>query len=252
MLSTEALSYILQKNNPYPCFALLESGLVAYQEAEHKTIPQDLLKDFTYIYGQEATDDTIKCLIDLEAFSNTEKGLLINDSVITISDWLNQSKRNLKLTLNDNEEYIEEFIIKLTSYLKENTTCSVIYESIENLDYVLFWDGKKHSIQVAFSPVWLPAIAQKASKCNTFVTLIGPFAAQNWQQMIKYYAHPEFRNYTSYFDPWHCQKMNISRGGLLTYFDWFFRDVYGLKFFIPDTFSFALQDMGLLRYNDER
>lgn len=253
MFSIKAISSILQKNNPYPYLALLESGLISYRESDYKTIPEELLNDMKNIYGQDATDDAIDCLLDLEAFYNTEEGLMINDSRwIIISDWLDKVKRNLELTLNDDKEYIEDFIIKLISYLKIETSCTVIHESIKELDFVLSWEEKEYSVQVAFSPVWLPIIAEKAAKENTYIVLIGPFASQNWQHMIKYYAHPEFRNHVSYFDPWHCQKMNISRGGLLTYFDWFYRDVYSLKFFIPDTFSLALQDMGLLRYNDER
>ncbi|HHU17428.1 MAG TPA: hypothetical protein GXZ70_04290 [Clostridiales bacterium] len=253
MFIEESLSSILQKSNPYPCLALLESGLISYKESEHKTIPQELLKDFACIYGKELADDAIKCLVNLEAIEENEIGLLINDEASNIiSSWLNQLKRNLLLTLNNNEESIEEFVVKLISYLKENTSCTVSYKSVENLDFIINSDGKNYSIQAALSPVWLPAVAEDASVQNTFIALIGPFAAQNWHHMIKYYAHPQFRNYTSYYDPWHCQKMNISRGSLLTYFDWFYRDVYGLKFFIPDTFSLALQNMGLLRYNDER
>src|SRR5680860_934047 len=60
-----------------------------------------------------------------------------------------------------------------------------------------------------------------------------------------------FWPFTAYLDPWHCRTMNISRGGLFTYFAWFFRDVYGLKFYIPEEFSRSLQSMGLLRWNDE-
>jgi hypothetical protein len=87
---------------------------------------------------------------------------------------------------------------------------------------------------------------------NRFLALIGPFAALGWQAMIQYYACPSFRRFTACFDPWHRWKMNINRGGLFTYFDWFFRDVYGLKFIIPEEFALSLQDMGLLRRNDER
>lgn len=253
MFSVESLSPILQKSNPYPYLALLESGLKSYNMTEHKTIPHELLKDFIYIYGQELADDAVRCLIDLEAIKKNEIGLLINDEGRNIiSSWLNQLKRNLLLTLNNNVGSIEKFILKLISYLKKNTSCTVTYESIEDLDFLINWDGKNYSIQAALSPVWLPIVAEETSKDNTFIALIGPFAAQTWQHMIKYYAYPEFRNYTSYYDPWHCQKMNISRGSLFTYFDWFFRDIYGLKFFIPETFSYSLQNMGLLRYNDER
>ena len=58
--------------------------------------------------------------------------------------------------------------------------------------------------------------------------------------------------FTACYDPWYRQKMNISRGGLFAYVDWFFRDAYGLKFFIPLEFSLAPQDFGLLRFNDEK
>ena len=253
MLTIEDLSCILQRQNPYICFALLESGAVCYQEAEDKIIPPVLMEDLGDIYGQEAAEDAVKCLVGLKALIRTEKGLLINAAEASlISAWLNQLKRDLKLIIHENEERIEEFIFKLISYLKEHTSCLIVSEALDNSDFILSWEGKKYWFQLAFSPVWLPAVAEMAAGQNTYVVLIGPFAAQNWQQMIKYYAHPAFRNYTAYFDPWHQQKMNISRCGLLTYFDWFFRDVYGLKFFIPQLFSLSLQDMGLLRYNDER
>lgn len=253
MFSIKAMSSILQKDNPYPYLALLESGLICRQESDDKTIPQGLLDDMNDIYGQEARDEAINCLLDLEAFRNTDKGLSINDSSWpTLLDWLNKVKRNLGLTLNDDEENIEDFIIKLLSYLKTETSCSVIRESITEFDFLLSWEEKKYSIQVAFSPIWLPVAAEKAEIKDIYIALMGPFASQNWQQMIKYYAYPKFRNYVSYFDPWNCQKMNISQGGLFTYFDWFFRDVYGLKFIIPDIFRLGLHDMGLLRFNDEK
>ena len=89
----ESLSSILQKSNPYPCLALLESGLISYKESEHKTIPQELLKDFACIYGKELADDAIKCLVNLEAIEENEIGLLINDEASNIiSSWLNQLK----------------------------------------------------------------------------------------------------------------------------------------------------------------
>ena len=252
MFSIEDLADYLQRENPYPCLNLLEAAVVCCRRAEDKTIPAALLTDLA-VFGQETAEAEVENLAGLGVLIRTEQGLLLNPQALpAVSALLNQLKKNLQLSLGSGEETAEGFMLKLVSYLQEAVPGLIVAEYADNGDFALLWQEKKYRLQLAFSPVWLPAAAEEAAGEQTYLALFGPFAAQNWQKMLKYYSYPEFRNFTAYFDPWYRQKMNISRGGLFTYFDWFFRDVYGLKFFIPKEFSLALQNMGLLRYNDER
>jgi len=46
--------------------------------------------------------------------------------------------------------------------------------------------------------------------------------------------------------------MNISKGGLFAWVDWYFRDIHKGRFMIPGAFSQVLMDLGLMRYNDEK
>ncbi len=253
MFLTKDLEDYLQQENPYPCLNLLESAIICYKRTEDKTIPAPLLADLNSIFGEKIVETTAENLIIMKALVRTEHGLLLNPkALLFISSLLGEIKNNLQLPLADKKETAREFLIKFVSYLEKHASNLIVSESKDDLEFALLWQGKEYRLQLAFSPVWLPVIAEKIAEKNTYLALFGPFMAQDWQKMIKYYAYAEFRNHTAYFDPWHCQKMNISRGELFTYFDWFLRDVYGLKSFIPQSFSLALQNMGLLRYNDER
>jgi len=252
MFSIEDLVDYLQCENPYPCLNLLEAAVVCCRRKDNKTIPAALLMDLA-VSGPETAEAEAENLAGLGVLFRTEQGLLLNPQALpNVSELLNQLKNNLQLSLGREEETAEEFMLKLVSYLQEAVPSLIVAESADNGEFSLLWQEKKYRLQLALSPVWLPAAAEEASREQTYLALFGPFAAQNWLIMLKYYSYPEFRNFTAYFDPWYRQKMNISRGGLFTFFDWFFRDVYGLKFFIPREFSLALQNMGLLRYNDER
>jgi len=253
MFSTEALEKYLQQENPYPCLNLLESAMVCYKWTEGKTIPAPLLEDLYAMFGEKIVEADAENLVIMKVLVRTEHGLLLSPKTLaSISSLLGEIKNNLQLPLADKKETARAFLIKFVSYLEKHASNLIVSESKDDLEFALLWQGKEYRLQLALSPVWLPVIAENIAETNTYVALFGPFMAQGWQQMIKYYTFAEFRNYTAYFDPWHCQKMNISRGELFTYFDWFLRDVYGLKSFIPQSFSLALQNMGLLRYNDER
>lgn len=251
MFSTTNLENYLQQSNPYPCLSLLESGTVCYNLRENKTIPSPLLGDLYSIFGQHIAETALEDLIVIHVLVRTEQGIMLNpEALSSISAILCDLSSNLLLQLDGREETAANFLRKFVSYLKKNESDLIITES-NGSEYIISWQGRVYQLQLAFSPVWLPAAAEQAAQRETFVALFGPFVAQGWYKIIKYYNYPEFRNYTSYFDPWHCQKMSISKGRLLTYYDWFLRDVYGRKCFIPETFSLALKNMGLLRYNDE-
>jgi len=248
----ENLTEYLRQDNPYPSLNILEAALVCNSVANDKMIPPALLNDLSTLFGRERINRELKQLTSLGILENTNQDFLLNPQVLPdVSTLLNQLKENLQISLGS-EKTAGEFLLKLLSYLQENIPEPILDESADNRGFALSWQGKRYRVQLAFSPAWLPAAAEEAAKEQYFIALFGPFAAQNWLAMLRYYSYPEFRNFTAYFDPWHQQKLNISRGGLFTYFDWFFRDMYGLKFFIPDEFPLALHNMGLLRYNDEK
>ena len=253
MFSTDRLADYLEGRDPYPCPNLLESALVCAGLQEGETIPEPLMEDLCAIFGREKIEVVRGNLIDMEIFHKVGEGFLLRpECVESVSGLLDRLKGNMQLSLADREVTAGAFVIRLASYLQEEVSGLILTETFCTGGFAARWQGREYRVEPAFSPAWLPAAARAAAEGNRFLALIGPFAALGWQTMIKYYASPSFRRFTAYFDPWHRRKMNISRGGLFTYFDWFFRDVYGLKFIIPEDFSRSLQDMGLLRWNDER
>ena len=64
-------------------------------------------------------------------------------------------------------------------------------------------------------------------------------------------TNPEFRDYLALYDPWGQRKMNISNGHLSAFLDWFVRDRSGRRFYVEPSFTEAIHDLGLLRYDDE-
>jgi hypothetical protein len=247
------LANYLDKENPFPALNLLESALVCSRMTGHAVIPMELINDLNSLFEPNIIEIETKGLSNINVFEKIENSFMLNPDMFDfVSGLLNQYKKNLQLSLNGPEETAESFISKLVSYLTDEVREITLTESIDGLVYQIGWQGKNYRLQIALSPAWLPAVAEDLAGDQVYLALFGPFAAQNWNIMHKYYSYPEFRNFTALFDPWYRQKMNISRGGLFAYFDCFFRDVYGLKFFIPEKFPSALQELGLLRYNDER
>jgi hypothetical protein len=239
MALIENLADYLEKENPFPALNLLEAALVC------RRMPGQ--------FDQHIVEQEIRGLSDIGALRRTANGIMLHPEALDpVAGLLNQYKKHLRLSFGSREETAESFLSQLTSYLAEQVPEMMSTASQDGLVHEICWQAKKYRLQIALSPAWLPAVAEDLAREQVYLAVFGPFAAQKWNIMHRYYTHPEFRNFTGYFDPWQRLKMNISRGGLFTYFDWFFRDVYGLKFFIPEEFSLALQNFGLLRYNDEK
>jgi hypothetical protein len=253
MTTIEKLADYLEKDHPFPALSILESGLVCGRMLDGAPIPHELIIDLGGMYEEKIVANEIKYLSNTGVLKRSEKGLTLNSSLLdSLTDLLNEFRKNMKLSLVGNEETAGAFIRNLISYLSEQVPEIEFNDSLEGTFYEIDWQKGKYRLQTAISPAWLPAVAHKLAEKRIFLALIGPYAAQNWSVLHKYYVHPQFRDFTACFDPWYQQKMNISKGGLLTYFDWFFRDIYGLKFFIPQDFSLTLHNFGLLRYNDEK
>jgi len=253
MPSTGNLEDYLEEGDPYPCLNLLESALVCAGRREGNTIPEPLMEDLCAIFGGDKMEMEGKNLMGMGILRKEEKTFLLSPEYVEpVSALLNRLKGNMRLTLSDREVTARAFLGKLSSYLQEEVSGVIVTDTLGNCGFAARWEDEEYRVEAALSPAWLPAVAEEAAEEGRFVALVGPFAALRWQTMTKYFAHPPFRRFTAYFDPWHRRKMNISRGGLFAYFDWFFRDVYGHTFFIPEEFSRYLQDMGLLRSNDER
>jgi hypothetical protein len=253
MRSTDSLEDYLERRDPYPCLNLLELALVCAGLQEGKLIPEPLMEDLYAISGKEKIEAERENLTDMEILYGTKEGFLIRPEYMeSVSKLLDRLKGGMQISLAGREMTAGDFLGRLASYLQEQVSGLILTETSCSGGFTARWQERDYRVEPAFSPAWLPAAAKVAAEGNRFLALMGPFAALGWQVMIKYYAYPSFRRFTACFDPWHRWKMNISRGGLFTYFDWFFRDVFGLKFFIPEEFSRSLQDMGLLRQNDER
>lgn len=253
MFSISALNDYLHEREPYPCLNVLESAVVCSKRKGKGTIPAPLFDDLAAMFGGETVETEVRNLVEMGALAETKKGFALNrEALPVISGLFDQYRKELNLELAGKELTAGAFLEELVEYLKKEVPFLTVTEAASGISYVLVWQNKRYRLQLAFSPVWLPAAAEEAAEEDTYLAVFGPFAALNWQRMFLYYQYPEFRDYTAYFDPWHQQKLNISKGGLFTWFDWFLRDRYGLKFYIPEEFSNELQDLGLLRYNDEK
>lgn len=253
MFSISTLNDYLQKANPYPCLNILESAVVCSRRKRKGAIPAPIFDDLAAMFGRETVEAEIGNLEKMGALVRTKTGFSLNGEALPlISGQLDQYKREMKLELAGRELSAGIFLEELVGYLKREVPFLTVAEAVDGISCLLEWQDNRYRLQLAFSSAWLPAAAEEAAADRIYTAVFGPFAAQNWQRMFLYYKYPEFRNLTAYYDPWHRQKLNISKGGLFTHFDWFFRDSYGLKFFIPEEFAEMLQDLGLLRYNDEK
>lgn len=248
----EKLCAHLETVNPYPCLSILESAIVCYQRFGHARIPNETLVDAYDMYGMEQIDDEINTL---HRFGLTEKdgsSLHFKGEIFpSIINLVFSFRKSLVQNFKDSEGNNQSLLKDLTLYLHNMISDIDVAYEIDEVETEILWNGCMHRLHIAISPVWLPIVADEIAQNNKYLALFGPFAAQNWQQMMRYYAYPDFRNHTAYFDPWNRQKMNISKTGLFTYFDWFFRDIYRIKLIIPYEFSRSLQGLGLLRINDE-
>ncbi|MDD3168888.1 MAG: hypothetical protein PHC91_05420 [Eubacteriales bacterium] len=253
MVSNLTLIDYLEKESSYLCLNILESALVCCRKNGNGVIPEPLLRDLADLFDCRTLESEIKNLLERKVLIQTGEGISLNrEKIHSLSIHLNQLKKAMKLTFTEKKVTAGIFLNELVTYLEQEASCLVEEEANDCTEYLLVWRDNRYRLQLAFSPGWLPAVADEAAADNIYFAVLGPFAAQNWQKMLHYYGYPAFRNNTAYYDPWHHQKMNISKGGLFSYFDWFFRDRYGSKFFIPDEFPCKLHSIGLLRYNDEK
>lgn len=247
------LLHHLDKANPFPSLSLLESALICSQVSGNTPMPKELTDDLKSMFEDEIISFEATRLTGLGFFQSIEGGYFLNPNTVEpVSEILNEYKVSMQIEINNSMQTSESFFTHLISYLAEQVTGITSIESFDRSNYEIVWQKKRYRLQIALTPAWLPAVVDDLIKNEAYLALFGPFAAQNWEIMQKYYVYPEFRNRTAYFDPWFRQKMNVSKGGLFTYFDWYFRDTYGLKFIIPRDFITTLQNFGLLRYNDEK
>ena len=259
MVALEGLRDYLQKSNPYPCLGVLEAALACARYTPEKLIPAPLLQDLAQCYGEYTIRKEIDWLSKqgiLTGLSKKESsaGLrLINiETENSIAVFLGELLSSMELQLQDKGMAAGTFLVQMVSYLDKEIPEIILEKSYNPAKYTVYWQKEKYELQLAASPVWLPVAGGDDEGDHSYLVLFGPFAAQGWETMQKYYAYPQFRNHIAYFDPWNRQKMNISKGGLISYIDWFFRDVYGQKFLIPQPFAEGLHDMSLLRFNDEK
>ncbi|MGI6413191.1 MAG: hypothetical protein ACOXZ5_06020 [Syntrophomonadaceae bacterium] len=254
MVSLEALTDYLDSGNPFPCLSVLEAALACAQYIPEKSIPEPLLEDLKQCHGKDNISKEIDFLVKLgilvyQGEKENHSGLrLINiETEKIIADLLDWLLSSAEMQLKDKTITAGTFLEQGVSYLETEIPELRLKALKGSTKYILEWQDETYQFQLAFSPIWLPVAAG-----DYYLALFGPFAAQGWEIMHKYYAFPQFRGYIAYYDPWNQQKMNISKGRLLSFVDWFYRDVHGLKFNIPPSFAEGLHHLGLLRYNDER
>lgn len=230
------------------CVTLLESAIFCAQWGQDAALPVPILQNIARLYGKTETESVCADFTSLGLL--TDAIALAPEYAAFAVHLLTQLVGGMELRIGEKRETVGAFQTSMMDYLQTNAE-GMWAEKTNQLGYCVQWNDKRYLIQLAFSPVWLPVAADYATRANTFCAFIGPFAAQQWESLYPYYEYPDFRDHTACFDPWSQRKMNISKGGLFTYCDWFFRDVYGQRFMIEDDFKKTLHDTGLLRYDDE-
>jgi hypothetical protein len=248
--------HLADAGNPYPALNLLEASLAWSRTHARSPLPAELISDLEAMFGARVVQAEAQTLVDMGALQAAAAGFGLHpqacEPVLRIVD---AYREQMRLALDGPDATAGEFALRLAGYLAKQVPGVEVFASRRcrrGAVHEFAWQGARYRLQTAISFVWLPAVVAELVEEKVYLALLGPFSAQRWQILHKYYVHPQFRRLTACFDPWTRQKMNVSRGGLFVYLDWFFRDAYGLKFKIPPDFSLALQHLGLLRFNDER
>lgn len=238
-------SYMTQADMPL-CLTLLEGALaMSWQEA---ALPQKLLEEIAARYGAAQTEAAIGGLRTLGVFAQ-DAHALSPDSRGAVSALLEELLESMELDAQGLSA--GEFVARFLSYVQEaNPEIEQLPDSAFG-GRVLRWDDKKTCVRLAFSPLCMPAAADYFSQAECHLLAIGPFAAQDWESLYPYFDFPEYRDWVALFDPWSCRKLNISKGNLSGFMDWFFRDAFQKRFYVPETFPDAIHSLGLLRFDDE-
>ena len=253
MDTKESIVNAREGGNTYIRLGILEAMAVWREECPDEAVPEQLRDDMASLFGEKAVKTEQELLLSSGALSRLNGGLILSERFYRrSSDMIDETVSSMQLSFGGECVSADEFLQGLGGYLVREAGAIQHIQTCKSR-LCLTWNDETYDLRIAFSPVWLPAIADRAAGKKIFVAAICPVAALAWEKtMIGYYEYPSFRDHIACYDPWNFYKINISKGGLFTYFDWHFRDTYKSKFWIPDAFSRALFDMGLMRYNDEK
>lgn len=234
---------ITQEDMPV-CLAILEAAVMSAR-MEH-AVPPDLMEMISAFYGG---GNVQAVLYDLERLEILVEGMprLAPDCVRPVSALLADLIGSMELDGRTVSVFLEE----LTAYITGKEPGIEVGVSELPGAVALTWEEKQYELLPAFSPFFMPVAADWASEAERYLYAIGPFAGQHWEKLYPYYEHPEFRDYLALYDPWGQRKMNISNGHLSAFLDWFVRDRSGRRFYVEPSFTEAIHDLGLLRYDDE-
>lgn len=252
----EKLEEYLEKSNPYTSLHLLEAALATWKYRGNKAIPEELILDIQNALGDSVVQEEIINLLNLSIFERTnipeEQGVRLKEGIwFSVEDLIRHINCNFELPIsgevNSNaDECLDQFV----QYLKSSEPEIVIKEKKKG-DCLLELDGEIYRILLSFSPFWLPLTSEKDEEDEKYVIVFGPLSFQHWEKMYRYYDYKAFSDRVALYDPWSMQKMNLCRGKVHVYIDWFYRDELDGRLYIPEEFCEELHDRGMLRYDDE-
>ena len=251
----EKLTQRLQGPMAYPCLHLLE-GAVASWNYWTGEIPAELTDDIRAALGNDVVEGEISSLLAmgvLEEVNTAEAPLLrLKQQYLTDAASRLQSLRcHMELEVGGVPMTAQGYLDQLVQYL-QSAVPRLIVQEYENETCRLELEGETYRLQLSFSPFWLPLATEREESEEKYLIVFGPFASQFWEKMYHYCDMEVFRNRVGMYDPWRREKVNLCKGSLPVYIDWFMRDRFESKFSIPPDFCDALHNLGLMRYNDER
>lgn len=254
----QKLTAHLQEHDPYPCLDLLEAALASRRHWPDGMSPRELIQDIRTALGASVFETELAVLIQMGILEDlgtehTHRIRLTEQAGAPVEALLRRMVQHQEIPAGTQSMTTGAFLAQFVQYLRDaDETVSVLEQ--EGDACLLESDGKKYRLLLTFSPYWLPlatAGSNGEGEDELFVLAFGPFAARPLDVMYSYFNLEEFRNYVALCDPWAQEKMNLCKGSLPVYLDWFYRDRFRGKLHISPLFCEALHDMGLMRYNDE-
>lgn len=249
----ERLTQHIQEPAAYLCLHLLEAAVASWRYWTGE-IPGELIDDIRAALGDDLVEQEIANLVSwgilVELHTAEARIFQLKEQLLPDAASLLQTLRcQLELEAGGIRINAQEYLNQLIQYLQFAAEGLSVQETGKDT-YRLEWKGETYRFLLTVSPFWLPLATEREE--DQYLIAVGPFAAQSWETMFHYYDVEEFRTRVGMYDLWSQEKMSLCKGPLSVYLDWFHRDKYRGRFSIPTDFCDALNNMGLMRYNDER
>lgn len=243
----------LQSKNYYAFLSILETALECNKVDPESAIPKDIFNAAIKAVDYDIAKNEMLFVLDNDLLvEEGDSWRLKEDKKEVVETFLDELKNSLQINYGQTVIDARQYLDDLTAYLTSaDVNAKEIPQTGDKAERRFKWEDEDYRFIVSFTHVWSPILSKNASEKKEYTVNICPFYSQRWKSMFQYFPYKDFRDWIAFFDPWNGQKMNICKGGLLSYMDWFMRDVYSRKFLIPGDFREMLHENRLLRYDDE-